>query len=109
MPTKNNQAYLFDIKQAIIKIDRFLVDINSFHDYINDEKTFNAVERQLSILSEAVVQYCKTDQLTNSSKIKGFRNRLIHAYDSIDHEIVWSIVKRYLPQLLIEVDKKLKN
>ncbi|WP_261376877.1 DUF86 domain-containing protein [Gillisia sp. Hel_I_86] len=33
----------------------------------------------------------------------GFRNRLVHAYDSIDNAIVWVIVKRHLLGLKKEI------
>lgn len=104
---KNSQAYLFDIKKSILKIQKYTADVNSFFEFIKDDKTLSAVERPLIIIKEAVVQFSKSDELKNAEKIKGFRNRLIHAYDNVDPEIIWSIVTRHLPQLLTEVDKKL--
>jgi uncharacterized protein YutE (UPF0331/DUF86 family) len=43
------------------------------------------------------------------SSIIGFRNILVHAYDSIDDEIVWAIIKRHLSPLKEEVAEKLKT
>ncbi|MEQ9467734.1 MAG: DUF86 domain-containing protein [Ekhidna sp.] len=106
---KNSKAYLHDIRESIHRINRFIEDTVSLEAYANDDKTSSAVERQLSILGEAVVQFSKMDRLENAEKIKGFRNRLIHAYDSVDHETVWVIIKRYLPALLKEVDQKLSR
>jgi uncharacterized protein with HEPN domain len=34
----------------------------------------------------------------------GLRNRLIHAYDQVDLDIVWQIVARDLPSLLVELE-----
>ena len=46
--------------------------------------------------------------MKNAKKIVGFRNRLIHAYDSIDNAMVWVIIVRYLKELKFEVIEKLK-
>jgi len=35
--------------------------------------------------------------------IVGLRNRLIHGYDDIDHNIVWQIVTTDLPLLVLEL------
>ena len=32
--------------------------------------------------------------------IVGLRNRLIHGYDDVDHDIVWAIVSTDLPALV---------
>lgn len=37
------------------------------------------------------------------------RNRLVHAYDSIDSSIVWVIIKKHLPNLKNEVEVILKK
>jgi uncharacterized protein with HEPN domain len=43
-----------DILNAIALIEEFTVDINSFDQYTSDFKTKSAVERQLSIVGEAL-------------------------------------------------------
>lgn len=103
---EKGKKYLSDILRAINLIDNFLSDINSFEDYSFDEKTQSAVERQLGIIGEAVNQFNKLypqKTLKYSKVIVGFRNRIIHAYDSIDNSIVWVITKKYLSPLKIEV------
>ena len=37
------------------------------------------------------------------------RNILIHNYDGVDPEIVWGIVERDIPSLLLAVDRLLDN
>lgn len=102
------KKYLSDIKYAISLISDF-VEGYSFEQYKNDLKTKSAIERQLGIIGEAVNRYTQSSNqaLTHSKQIIAFRNRLIHAYDSTEDEIVWVIVKNHLPKLLIEVKKKL--
>lgn len=102
------KKYLSDILLAIIHIEEFVEDIKSFNSYDNDLKTQSAVERQLGIIGEAVNSFEKisgANSLINARRIIGFRNRLIHAYDSIDNSIVWVIIKKYLPGLKNEVNK----
>lgn len=103
--------YLSDILRAIELIELFVSDTSSFEDYQSDTKTQSAVERQLGIIGEAVNkynQYCPDDKLDHTRQIVGLRNRIIHAYDSIDDSIVWVIVNRYLTPLKKEVESKAK-
>ena len=37
------------------------------------------------------------------SSIVGLRNRLIHGYDDVDHDIVWAIVSTDLPTLVSQL------
>jgi len=102
--------YLSDILSAIELIESFIADTKSFDEYQKDYKTQSAVERQLGIIGEAVNkfrQYCPDEDLDNTKQIVGFRNRIIHAYDSIDNSIVWVIIKKYLEPLKNSVKEKL--
>jgi uncharacterized protein with HEPN domain len=47
-------------------------------------------------------------QLENTRKIVGFRNRLIHAYDSVDSSMIWAIIKNHLPPLMEEINQIIK-
>jgi uncharacterized protein with HEPN domain len=42
--------------------------------------------------------------IENDKQIIGFRNRLVHAYDSIDNSIVWAILNRHLEKLKTEIE-----
>ncbi len=98
--------YLIDIKIAIEFIQEFVLEIESFEDYCNDHKTQSAVERQLVIIGEALNQIKKIDNsivISSDQQIVSFRNRLVHAYDSIDNTIVWAIIKRHLEPLKEEI------
>ena len=48
-------------------------------------------------------------EITNSRRIIGLRNQIIHAYDSISDENIWSIVINHLPNLKIEIEEKINN
>lgn len=38
-------------------------------------------------------------------QVIGLRNRLIHGYDSVDHDILWQILQVDLPALVAELDR----
>ncbi len=108
--TERVKKYLFDILFSIDAIEEFVEDYD-FIRYQNDLKTKSAVERQLGIIGEAVNQVLKEDhnlELNNSREIVNFRNRVIHAYDSVDDNIVWAIKTNHLPVLKNDV-KELLN
>ena len=66
-----------------------------------------AVVRLLEILGEAAGRVPAEEQARRPGvpwlSIVGLRNRLIHGYDDIDHDIVWQIVTTDLPQLVLEL------
>lgn len=101
-----SKKYLSDILMAIDLIEKFTVDTTDFNLYSLDLKTQSAVERQLVIVGEALVKLKKIDshlKIENDKQIIGFRNRLVHAYDSIDNSIVWAILNRHLTKLKEEI------
>lgn len=77
----------------------------SFVDHKADLKTKSAVERQLGIIGEAVNNHRKlgNPELENSKEIIAFRNRLVHAYNNLEDEIIWAVIIRHLPALKSEV------
>lgn len=104
--TDKARKYLADILKAIELTELFAKDMVSFEAYQSDLKTKSAVERQLSIIGEAVNQFRKEEKLldfTHAVQIVGLRNRLIHAYDSTEDTVIWAILKRHLPNLKVEV------
>ena len=99
-----SKKYLSDIEYSIGLIEDFIRDI-SFDDYKVGLKTKSAVERQLGIIGKAVNYFRKlgNPELENSKEIIAFRNRLIHVYNSLEDEIIWTIVIRHIPKLKEEI------
>ena len=109
--TEKSTKYLSDILMAITLIEEFTNEIVDFNVYDKDRKTQSAVERQLAIIGEALNQFKKIEssiEIQNDKQIVSFRNRLVHAYDSIDNSIVWAIMSKHLKPLQSEVEKLLK-
>lgn len=105
--TEKGSKYLSDILLAIDLIDEFTNGISDFNVYDKDRKTQSAVERQLAIIGEALNQFKKLEpkiDVENDKQIIAFRNRLVHAYDSLDNSIVWAIMSKHLKPLKLEVE-----
>jgi uncharacterized protein with HEPN domain len=96
------RIWLTDAKQAIEEINLFLPDKKNFLEFQKDLKTKRAIERNIEIIGEAVGRILKVDPqfpIESCRKIVDTRNRIIHGYDSVSEDIIWSIVVRDLPGL----------
>jgi uncharacterized protein with HEPN domain len=105
------KTWLYDILQSINEIDSYYeYKPRIFDEYISDIKTKRAIERNLEIIGEAADRIQKRDKdfkLNNVDKIIGTRNRIIHGYDKISDDLIWSIVINHLPKLKLEVTELL--
>ncbi len=102
------QVWLLDIKVCIEEIFDFLGDRRDFIAYQNDKMKKKAIERNLEIIGEAMNRILKVDAnfpLDNAKNIVGTRNRIIHSYDNISDEVIWTIIVRELPLLKKQVDE----
>ena len=107
--------WLFDIKLSIDEIESFFGDEEKdFFKYRTNIMLKRAVERNLEIIGEAVNRIITRDvvfaeQISNSKAIIGLRNQVIHAYDNISDETIWSILTNHLPKLKAEVAELIKK
>ncbi|WP_211325209.1 DUF86 domain-containing protein [Caminibacter pacificus] len=102
---------MVDIFIAIDKIKRYIQPFNSATELLYDEKSWDAVIRELEIIGEATNKLLKYDFLENDYRIiVDFRNIIVHEYFGINENIVWEVVNEYLDefkQKLINESKKL--
>jgi uncharacterized protein with HEPN domain len=104
MSLRNPKKYLYDI----IDCCEFLLDFTAgktVNDYKNDRAFRSAVERELQIIGEAIAQLDgvspeTADQISEHRNIIGFRNVLVHGYDSLNPETVWNVIEAKLAKLL---------
>ena len=105
------KTWLYDILQSINEIDSYYdTKPRIFEEYVSDIKTKRAIERNLEIIGEAANRILKKDKdfkLANAEKIIGARNRIIHGYDKISDDLIWSIVINHLPKLKNQVTRLL--
>ena len=80
----------------MIKIFKYTDNIE-FEDFINDDKTKDAVERNFEIIGEAVknlpADFKSKYPNIPFRQIAGMRDKLIHDYFGIDYEIIWKQFK----------------
>lgn len=104
---RKTQKHLEDILSAIIEIESFLEDRpKEYNTFCNDTLFRRGVERNIEIMGEAMNRILKDYPeipITSSRKIVDTRNFVIHSYDSLRPDILWSIVINHLPILKSEV------
>ena len=95
------KKYFEDIRLAIEDIESFLAQRPKMYSVFLEDTMFRrAIEREISIIGEALNQALKIDNeisITDARKIVGTRNYVIHAYDSLRPEMLWKIVINDIP------------
>ena len=99
--------FLSDIRHACEKVIRYTrgLDREAFR---QDEKTFDAVMRDLEIIGEAAKHI--PDSIRQKypdvewRRICGFRDVVVHEYFGVDMEIVWDIIVNKVPLLMRQIE-----
>jgi uncharacterized protein with HEPN domain len=104
---------LYDVREAAGLIASFSAE-RSFEDYTADPMLRSAIERQFEIMGEALNRLVKVDpdvvaEIQDYRKIISFRNVLIHGYDLVLNEVVWTILVEHLPTLAETVERLLAS
>lgn len=93
---------LEDVREATAKIFRFTRGM-TVESFAKDEKTVDAVVRNLEIMGEAAnrlpVSFKREHPEIEWAKIVGLRHRIVHEYFGVDIQMIWHIVEQDLPVL----------
>ena len=98
--------YIEDINTCIERISFHMRGVKTFSEFANSWTVYDAVERRLAIIGEALWKVDKLDKnlpVTNKRRIIGLRHILTHDYDLISPEILWKILEKDLPLLKTEI------
>ena len=102
---ERTQDYLEHILDALERIQRYTTG-KSATDFMADTLLQDAVLRNLGIIGEAAHRlladspdYAAGHPEIPLAKIYGTRNRITHAYEEVDMEIVWNLVLFDVPDL----------
>jgi uncharacterized protein with HEPN domain len=104
--------WLDDVRRSCVFIEEDTAGL-TLEDYLGDRRTRQVVERNLSIIGEALIRLRRDDPTTATSisdihRIIALRHRLSHGYDDeIDDVQVWEIVQGSIPILHADVSKLL--
>jgi uncharacterized protein with HEPN domain len=100
--SRNLELYLEDITEAIRKIRSYTV-LLSFEEFCGDERTVDAVIRNLIVIDEAVKNIPEDTRKMEPDiewrKIAGLRDFAAHAYFNVSNQIVWDVVQTKLRPL----------
>jgi uncharacterized protein with HEPN domain len=104
-------GWLEDIRLAADSVIRFVGDLD-LPTYLGDDLRRSAIERQLITLGVAMVQFAK-DFPAEAATINewreaiSFRNILVHRYRTLDHVLIYRIIRTKLPALRDQVAAKI--
>jgi uncharacterized protein with HEPN domain len=102
MKKNDDQARLGHIYDAILKIEKYIQNIN-FDTFLSNEMMQDAVIRQLEIIGEAT-RYI-SDGLKDENpglpwfEMRGIRNKIVHDYLEVNQEIIWDTIQNDLPAI----------
>lgn len=103
MSKRDRLLLLEDMLESIQKIFKYTKGM-SYDEFLEDDKTIDAVVRNFEIIGEAANKIEEDFKTLNPelewNKLRGFRNRIVHEYFGIDIEIVWTIIQEDLNNYL---------
>lgn len=110
--SRDHLLFLDDIRLSCEKIVRYTKGL-TFEQFLADEKTFDAVLRNLIVIGEAVkhlpLDVRERNPQVEWREIAGFRDIAVHEYFGIDEEILWDIVQNEVPSLLAKLPEIIEH
>jgi uncharacterized protein with HEPN domain len=99
--------FLQDMLDAALAIESYAGGKSETH-FLADRALRDAVQWNFCVIGEALSQLRRQDEATadrisETPKIIGLRNQLIHGYGVIDSRITWNIIVEKLPTFVAEV------
>ena len=99
--------FLEDIQESCSRVLRYTQGM-TFEQFRTDDKTYDAVVRNLEIIGEAAKGLPENVRARMPdiewSKASGLRNIVAHAYFGISDEILWDVVQNKIPPMQAAVD-----
>lgn len=108
MSRRDNHLLVLDMLESAYRVQSYTENI-VYKEFINDQKTLDAVVRNFEVLGEASNRILPEFQFENPQipwkRLRGYRNRLIHEYFGVDYQIVWDIIQEDLGALIEELEE----
>ncbi len=110
--SRDYKVYIEDILEACQKVQNYTAGM-SYIAFVQDEKTIDAVIRNLEVIGEAIKRVPEEIKSRYPDlewkKIEGLRNILIHEYFGVNIEIIWDVVQNKLHPLRKKVERILSE
>jgi uncharacterized protein with HEPN domain len=108
MPERDWRIRITDILEAIHRIERYRSDMD-FDTFQKDEKTIDAVIRNLEVIGEAANYVPESVQANHPEipwrQIRGIRNTLAHEYFGVSLSIIWVTIQQDLEPLILPLSR----
>jgi uncharacterized protein with HEPN domain len=103
MPKRDQLLLVSDIRTALGRVMEYTRG-KTIESFLEDQKTMDAVTRNLEIIGEAARQLDAEQHAAYPDipwqQIIGLRHRIVHDYFGIDTQLIWEIASRDAPELL---------
>ena len=111
-PEKTQNVHLRDMLNSARKAASY-VKGKTFEEFWDSEVLRDAVALRVSMIGEAARHITpETGEALPEipfDRIRGMRNRIAHDYDRVNFKIVWEVVTREVPTLVVNLDKHLER
>lgn len=109
-----NRNYLKHILDECEYVQTHLVEGDvTLLEFLENPTLKRAVVRSLEIIGEATKNissdFRQKHHHIDWKNMAGMRDRLIHGYEAVDYELVWSITQENIPNLFIEIKTIFKD
>jgi len=105
-PHERDAAYLWDMVEAGERIASYTQGL-TVELYLRDQKTCDAVERNLEVIGEAWRRLSDDFKQAHSEipwrKIIGLRNILVHDYERVDDKEIWAVATMHVPDFITKL------
>jgi len=101
--SRNWKDRIRDILEAISEIETFVSGMD-YDIFSEDDKTIRAVEMNFIIIGEAASSIPDEIESKNPkipwNLMRGMRNRIVHAYFTVDPQLMWETIHKDFPAVV---------
>ncbi|MGD2248276.1 MAG: DUF86 domain-containing protein [Candidatus Methanofastidiosia archaeon] len=108
---RDYKVYLQDIFDCIERIEKYIGEM-SYEDFLDDQKTVDAVIRNIEIIGEATKHVPDAIRKKYSlpwRQMAGMRDKVIHGYFDVIYSIVWETAVNDLPEVKPQIKEILEK